>query len=227
MFAVFANEPLKRTDQMVFKACALADHGEWDEASRLFRSLAPVESWSEAFPIDQRQALQQGSAEWLSRMLQRCASMGIENEDGLDELSRGFDQSLEFSNWIGESQEIKTSIYNNSLGAMREDLCRRAAAYRKSGRLDLADRTRALLNALASRLAEKFPGTSWPHVFLSEAYVQESKNAWARNDMKAIKSGIERAIQELNLALPLDPNNAQIRKSLKVYQDRLAALPKS
>ena len=69
---------------------------------------------------------------------------------------------------------------------------RRGSEQRKAGRLDDARQTAACLSAFAKRLARRDPDEAGFHLLLSEAFAQESKNAWKVKDYTAIKEALRK-----------------------------------
>jgi hypothetical protein len=61
---------------------------------------------------------------------------------------------------------------------------------------------------------------------LAEAFFQESKKGWRNNDLKVIKRGLAQAIEELQRALALEPQNGVARRLLQNHRERLEALPR-
>ncbi len=102
---------------------------------------------------------------------------------------------------------------------------RRGMEQRKAGLLDDARRTAACLSAFAKRLARRDPDEAAFHLLLSDAFVQESKNAWEIKDYTAIKEALRKALGEARTALSLDPRNIETRLRVANLQDKLVGLP--
>jgi hypothetical protein len=118
-------------------------------------------------------------------------------------------------------------ILQHYIAELTGELTTRAASQRKDGRLDEADRTVASLMAIAQRLAREFPTHPRAHVMLSEAFLQESKKGWRRNDLNAIKRCLNQSIEEAQRALALDPHDDWARRRFQDDRKKLAALPGS
>ena len=75
----------------------------------------------------------------------------------------------------------------------------------------------------------EFPENPCAYLALSEAYFQEYKNAWKRNDPRAAKRrhALAQAITSMERALTLDPTNAEVRGLLADRKKRLTGLPRS
>ena len=99
-----------------------------------------------------------------------------------------------------------------------------AAEQRKAGRLDDARRTAACLFAFGKTLARRDPNEAVFHLVLSEAFEQESKNAWKVNDYTAIEAALRKALGEACTALRLDPRNTHARMKVAGLQDKLVGL---
>jgi hypothetical protein len=100
----------------------------------------------------------------------------------------------------------------------------RGSEQRKAGRLDDARRTVACLSAIARKLERRNPAEPEYHVILSEAFSQESKNAWRVEDYPAIEETLRRALGEARTALRLDPQNVPARIKVASLQDKLVGL---
>ncbi len=101
----------------------------------------------------------------------------------------------------------------------------RDSEQRKAGLLDDARRTAACLSAFAKRLARRDPDEAAFHLLLSEAFEQESKNAWKVEDYTAIEEALRKALGEARTALSLDPRNITAPMRVGSLQDKLAGLP--
>jgi hypothetical protein len=100
----------------------------------------------------------------------------------------------------------------------------RGAAERKAGRLDDARYTALCLSAFAKTLVRRDPSELHFHLLLSEAYTQESKNAWRVPDFPAIDEALRKALGEARTALRLDPRNALARLKVSTVRDKLLGL---
>jgi hypothetical protein len=100
----------------------------------------------------------------------------------------------------------------------------RGAEQRKAGRLDEARRTAACLFAFAKRLARRDPDEAVFHLILSDAFAQESKNAWKVEDYTAIEEALQKALGAARTALRLDPRNLDARLTVASVQDKLVGL---
>ncbi len=100
----------------------------------------------------------------------------------------------------------------------------RGAEQRKAGLLDDARRTAACLHAFANRLLRSDPDNATFHLVLSEAFAQESKNAWKVEDYPAIERALRKALGEASTALRLDPRYVNARLCVSGLQDKLLGL---
>jgi len=101
----------------------------------------------------------------------------------------------------------------------------RGSAQRQAGRLDDARQIAACLSAFANRLERRDPKEAAFHLLRSDAFVQESKNAWQVKDFAAIDEALRKALGEARIALSLDPRNTNTRIRVAGIQDKLIALP--
>jgi tetratricopeptide (TPR) repeat protein len=101
----------------------------------------------------------------------------------------------------------------------------RGTEQRKAGLLDDARRTTACFSAFAQRLARRDPNEAAFHLVLSDAFVEESKNAWKVEDYTAIREALRKALSEARTALSLDPRNIEARMKVAHVQDKLLGLP--
>jgi hypothetical protein len=218
--AIHANRP----DVRIFRACLLSDRGDWLGAEELIRGA----SWSDlaawiGSPEARHDVAEIGLEAWAIRLVRRWVS---------DDANRGP---------LAEAPALEKEADNLSalLGSKTIDgrpsprasyrICERLAAYsmrqRRAERLDRAEQAARLMRALADRLLRAFPEDPAAHRFLSEALIQESKNAWKRNDLETVRSKYVESIAALRRVLELDPNDARARSMLMDYTKRLAALP--
>jgi serine/threonine protein kinase len=100
----------------------------------------------------------------------------------------------------------------------------RGAQQRKAGDLAAADRTAACLSAFATLMAKRGPKEPLYHLLLSQAFEQESKNAWKVHDYYAIEGSLRKALAEASIALRLDPGNADARTRVAGIQDKIVRL---
>jgi tetratricopeptide (TPR) repeat protein len=100
----------------------------------------------------------------------------------------------------------------------------RGKEQRTAGRLDDARRTAACLSAFAKSLVRRDPFEAAFHLVLSDAFQQESKNAWAVKDYAAIEDALRKALGEACTALRIDPRNAVGRHKVAGLQDKLFGL---
>ncbi len=69
-----------------------------------------------------------------------------------------------------------------------------AACLRGAGQLDVAETTVARFMAFARRILREYPGRPESHMILSEAYFQDSKNAWKRDDRLRVERSLRQAL---------------------------------
>jgi thioredoxin-like negative regulator of GroEL len=142
-------------------------------------------------------------------------------------LDREADEILDFLAHLCDVLRIQWPQSRIMTVGMGGELARHAASLRRAGRLDEADRKAAFLMALAQRLVQRFPGHQSSYVALSEAFAQQAKNAWKREDMKTIKRALALSIESLQQAWSLDPGDHEIHRKLQDHKRRLDALPRS
>jgi eukaryotic-like serine/threonine-protein kinase len=100
----------------------------------------------------------------------------------------------------------------------------RGAEQRHTGNLAAARRTVACLFAFAKLMAKKDPNEAVYHLLLSEAFQQESKNAWKVPDYTAIEGALRKALGEASTALRLNPRSPHARMMVSGLQDKLIGL---
>jgi hypothetical protein len=96
---------------------------------------------------------------------------------------------------------------------------------RKADLLGDARRTAACLAAFARRLVQRDPDEALFHLLLSQAFEQESKNAWKVEDHATIEAALRKALDEARTALKLDPRCLEARATVAGLQEKLARLP--
>jgi hypothetical protein len=99
-----------------------------------------------------------------------------------------------------------------------------SAEHPAAGRLDDARRTAACLAAFARKLVRRNSAEPWFHVVLSEAFVQEAKNAWKVKDFPTIEGATRNALVEACTGLHLDPRNQEAQDKVSALQDTMVGL---
>lgn len=100
-----------------------------------------------------------------------------------------------------------------------------ACVLRQKDQLDDARLTVAFFSAFAKKLARRDPQEAAFHLLRSDAFAQESKNAWQVPDFITIEQSLRGALDEARTALRLDPRNTDTRLRIASLQDKLIALP--
>jgi eukaryotic-like serine/threonine-protein kinase len=216
-----------RPDLMLLKACLLADSGDWRQACGLVELLFGRPCSFEGEPVWVRAAIKGLLPEWFARQIRHWDEAGNIDKTLPLSVSHEIDRMLVLitnSVELPEFEEYMSALLPDTLNG---ELSKLAASHRKAGWLDQADRTAALYTAFSQALVRRFPGRASWHLCLAEAYMQQSKNAWKRENMPAIKRGLEQSIDVLNGAIRLDPNDARISRNLLEHTRRLANLPRS
>jgi serine/threonine protein kinase len=109
-------------------------------------------------------------------------------------------------------------------------IAHRAAVRRHADRLDQARQFADRLHAFARQLVARYPDQAAAHWALSWAYIEIQKNAWQTGDRAAVERYLKLGVDAARHAVVLDPDNAEFRRHLAVYQGRLDKLlspPKS
>jgi serine/threonine protein kinase len=96
-----------------------------------------------------------------------------------------------------------------------------AAEQRRAGKLDDARRTAARLHAMAERLASLYPNEPAGQMLLSEAHVQEAKNAQRGNDNAIALRALNQAYYAARRASTLEPEYPDTRRVLVDRHRRL------
>jgi tetratricopeptide (TPR) repeat protein len=123
-----------------------------------------------------------------------------------------------------ESLSVRPSIVPLTarvLSVIAGGLC---AQQRASGRFEDAKLTASCLRAFGEKLVRAKPDEAWFHVILSEAFSQEAKNAWKRDDLAAVEAALRKALKEASIALKLDPRNETARIMVSFLQDKFIGL---
>lgn len=205
----------------LFRACLLADRDQWsaardllrgtdlstsDEAGRRMWSLADREVVLDAWAV---RAMRQWAAEEERRSASSVAIMTDADQ---------FDALLGTLKIAGKPvQRVCFRVI--------ERLATLTKRHRDAGRLDRADQEARFFRLVADRLIQEFPEDPNPHRFLSEALIQESKNAWRRDDIATVRKSLKSSISSLRRLLELDPEDENVRANLIDQSRRLAALP--
>ncbi len=224
MLVLLEDENTDRPDLVLFKACVLADAGEWDRARGMVRELSLWKRSVQSEPMWLRQAVEPGLEEWFVREMRHWGKDHEGQKPSPAALDREADSILSLLAHVFEALEIKWPTSGGAIGGMINELAARAANYRKAGRLDEADRTVAFLTTLAQRWVSSFPEDPVSYLVLSAAFLQRSKNAWKRDDRPAIKQALGQSINALNRALELDPGSEEVHRLLRDRKERLAGV---
>ncbi len=135
-----------------------------------------------------------------------------------------------------EALGVYPALFPDAAGQVCGIGCGRSAEQRKAGRLDDARWTAASLFAFGKILARRDPNQAAFHMLLSEAFEQESKNAWeafnqeseeARKKFEhfpAIEQATRNALGAARAALRLEPSSTWARIKVAGLQDKLADL---
>ncbi len=109
--------------------------------------------------------------------------------------------------------------------AMYYGVATEMATQRREGRIEEAERTATDFLDFATRFAARYSDAPAAYIALSEAFVQQSKNAWNRDDHHEIRQATLRAVEALRKAERLAPDDVAIRARADLYQRKLDALP--
>lgn len=219
---VGADQP----DLLQFKACVLADRGEWKRARELVRTLA-LTNRSRSNAELKASFRVVDLMEWYAREMRHFASNHEGKRFDPGALDRQIDDMLDFAAKVYAEQDMNWPAYRGAITGMTGELATRAASQRKTGQLDEADRTVASLVILANRLLRRYPEHPSSHLVLNDAYLQRSKNAWKRNDLPAVRQALVQSVEALQRALVLDPVDVEIHRLLQDRKQRLARVPNS
>ena len=172
---------------VLLKASALADQGEWDRARGLVRSLISEKPKIKEVSDEERRMFDARLSEWIYRELRHWeSSMASADRQG-DTLDQTVEEALSLYADLCRAVGREWSLSPGMSRALRFYHPSLAAMHRKAGKLDEAERTTERFHTLARQLVRDFPENPLAHIVLSDAFVQESKNAWKRNDLAAIK----------------------------------------
>lgn len=209
-----------RPDVALFQACLLADSGNWTAARQLFSraTSTKLDEWGDAPGFLWNMDI--GLDAWGVREIHRwvaedeCSERGPEPlETQSAQLGALFDSLKVVGPPIPRSYQILT------------ELSMYATHQRGLARLDRAERAARFILALANRMLRDSPSDPSGHFFMSQFHVQESKNAWKRDDIATVRASLTASIASLRRALEVDPVNETVRSGIIDQSKRLAALP--
>ena len=154
----------------------------------------------------------------LGRIIQRFSLREIDHltaEDWADRVAR-FLSSIFTTDSMRPLKESEAGYW-----FIFQSLDARAAAERRTGKLDDARRTVDRIHALAKLLVVRYPDQAAAHLSLTEEFSQRAKNAWQSGDRVAIERNLRQALDESRHALRLDPQNAWAESLVIEFQRRL------
>ncbi|APW59677.1 serine/threonine-protein kinase [Paludisphaera borealis] len=213
----------KRSDVVLFRACLLADRGDWTALRRLVPSLAALRLDESNDSYWNRVARELGLQSWMDRELRHYVAACELLTDDPELVMKESEQLAKLLGLPKVNEYTKHSIFD----AINRGLSIFASRQRATARLDRADRSAQFFRALADRLLREFPTDPSAYRLMSEAHLQESKNAWKRDDLAGVRKSLAASISSLRRALELDPSDDIVRSMLIDKTKRLAALPGS
>lgn len=225
--ALLDTEEAERPDQVMIKACVLADRGQWERASSLIQALYSRKHSLKLEPILVRQAVGWGLADWSPRWMRHWESVQNRSAPSPWEMQQEADVIITFLKEMCDALETPSPHWRLAIARATGELAMRAPVQRNSGQLDEAERTVAFLISFGLRLVQRFPEDLGSYLVLGEAYAQQAKNSWKRKDVGAIRRHLVQSIEVLTRARPLDPNDHEVCTLLLDRERRLAELPES
>ena len=215
-----------RPDVLLFRACALADQGEWGRAQELVQMLSRGGLSIKAVSPTMQLSLRERLEKWFEREIRNWESLHERRATADPAQDRVVAEIFSRMSDLHKALKMEWPTPPGFKPDMGDALSGRAAFHRKAGRLDKADRTVAFFIAIARRLVDEFPDHAGPYHILSDAYSQQSKNAWKRNDLAAVKQALTNSVEAVHRATVLLRNNAELLRVLEDRKGRLAGLPK-
>lgn len=210
----------------MLKASVLADHGQISRARQLIDTLVAKNLAVRSRSKWQSTAASIAIRAWFKRELRHwnhaCEGRPFDQES----LQQDVERILLLMTRIGKALNIDESSLDVLARLMKYDLCTWSAKYRLTARVNEADRVVSFMQALGRGLVREFPSASFPYVFLGDAYLQQSKNAWKQNDVRTVKQGLTESIETLKQGLAFSGDTTEIQRHLRDYSQRLAKLPK-
>ncbi len=216
-----------RPDLMLERACVLTDLGRWDDARELVRCLASRKHPIEPQPAAVLEAFDDALCHWFARELRAWITASKGQTVPREALRRDADRIVRLLRDVCEGAELRAPARKVLGSWMIAELVSQAAKQRKAGVLAEAEESVAFLMEIAHELVREFPKEAGSYVVLSEAFLQEYKNAWKRNPPQGIRRGLIQSIDAIQRALDLNPEDEEIRRNYFKRKQRLAGLPAS
>jgi hypothetical protein len=214
-----------RPDVILFKSCILADLDEWELAREPIETQLLTKRSTVAAPVRLQGFTKHAVAEWTMREAGHSAA-ALEHDAVEGESIRRHAEVVvdHVARLIGNLETRQGA--DPPMKRLCNELTTRAADCRRTGHLAAAENITKFLMEIAKLVVVRFPDSAESYLTLSQAYVQQSKNAWKKNDIGAVRQGLTQSIAELNRALALAPGDGTIRSCLHNETQRLANLPK-
>jgi len=230
LMALFEIEEPGRPARSLCLAVSLADRGEPERAREVFARLMEGPGLPETASAELHEETDWAAHAWFSRDLTlwiRDASMRPPSDEGINDYCSRYIKNYHSLGLKGIPDLKLRTVYLD------------VAQWRREGRIEDAERTTALLLAIVTRFVELFPNHPQFYEALSEAFEQQTKNVWHRENLRNDKdawnpeylrevrrtSGL--AIEMLQKAQSLAPNDERIRARIILQQSRLDKLPSS
>jgi eukaryotic-like serine/threonine-protein kinase len=220
LMRLFEGQDPARPGQQLFLAVVLVARGELERAREVFARVTAGPRPPENTPAWIRQETLAASTAWFSRELGLWTQDVLKREMSVEAVGRAVDDYL--------ARFIQA---NRALGIegipelQSHDVCTLGTDLRRAGRIEDAERAAAVFLALVSRYVQSYPDQPASYRELSEAYIQQSKNAWKRDDLREVRQAMSRAIDSLQKAQQLAPNDDLIRYRIVWTKRRFDALP--
>ena len=214
-----------RVDLTLFRCCVLVDVGEWDRACTLVQTVSSEQRRAEGISHSSLKAVKLGLQEWFARETEHWnASLANEAASGAD-VERAANCIVDHLIDLCRKSHVPWPHAHSTVRVITDELATHASKQRGAGHLHDSETTTALMFALGHRLVRDFPQHPSSHMLLSEAFRQQSKNGWPREDYPAIRLALSKSVEILEHAVLLDPDDFDIQRMLRDCKERLTRVP--
>jgi hypothetical protein len=208
-----------RPDLILRKACVLSDIGEWGQACVIVDGLCRRDR---LVSKEKSEFVDGALACWFARQMVHWRQIVDPNAS-----ARALDVVVAHLKVLSALRGAEWPAYGIFTTEVLAELASTAAGHRAAERFEAGEKTAEFLMNLANQLVRDFPQDARSHILLSEAFLQQSKNAWRRNDHPGIRQALTRSVESLERGLVRDPDNREIRRLLRDREARLAKLAES
>ncbi|WP_165068958.1 serine/threonine-protein kinase [Paludisphaera rhizosphaerae] len=216
-------EPLAKIDSarpemILFRACALVDLGDPSRADEHAAGLTALACPYQAPTFGRRLEMVDATNAWVRREVYRWL-IKLEHLEAED-----FQHVLARLERLYERAGVGSDSAINPIASVHDGSAHVLMTLRSQGRFDQAERVTEVIMTTARKLVEDRPRSADAHALLAEAYGQRAKNAWKRDNLAGVRSGLQVAIQAAAAGLAVAPDDAILRRQHSKLAERLAGL---